>query len=81
VTLLREDLHRVEAETGSQMKCALRLLSFIVLLCGVSLAVPSTFAQAPTKPDISEIVSGTGASNPLFTKSTIPRASNYFQPA
>lgn len=41
------------------MKCELRLLPFIVLLCGASLAVPSTFAQTPTKPDISEIVSDT----------------------
>jgi hypothetical protein len=81
VTLLREVLHKVEAETGIQIKCELRLLSFIVLLCGVSLAVLSTFAQAPTKPDISKIVSGTGGSNRLFTRSTIPRASNYFQRA
>jgi hypothetical protein len=45
VTLLRGDLHKVEAETGSRMKCELRLLPFIVLLCGASLVVPSSKIQ------------------------------------
>jgi len=43
------------------MKYEPRALPFIVLLCGVPLAVASAFAQggAPTTPDISKLASGT----------------------
>ena len=41
------------------MKFELRVLSFMVLLCGVPLAVAPVFAQAPTTVDISKLASGT----------------------